>query len=189
MGFLDALLGRTKPKKADLDALFALSGAAVTLETAAGLHSAGAAAVCFKASTGQAFAQIKSELDDLLALSVEQTGSTLDQTQDSYGYHWVVLRDPDIEDLVTTAHLVNATLSENGFGHQLLASVFAFTGGAGPTYLVYGYKRGAFYPFVPASGEKRDNQSELRLRGMLDGEIPIEADLSRWYPIWGVPIP
>jgi len=109
--------------------------------------------------------------------------------EDSYGYDWVVLRDPDVEDLVTTVHLVNATLSDSGFGHQLLASVFAFAGAKGPTFLVYGYKRGAFYPFVPADGEHRDNQSELRLRGILEGEIPIEADLSRWYPIWGVPIP
>jgi hypothetical protein len=31
MKFLDVLLGRTRPKQAKLDALFALSGAAITL--------------------------------------------------------------------------------------------------------------------------------------------------------------
>ena len=37
MGLLDILLGRTKPVAPDLDQLFALPSAAVTLEAAAGL--------------------------------------------------------------------------------------------------------------------------------------------------------
>jgi PspAB-like protein len=52
---------------------------------------------------------------------------------------------------------------------------------------VYLYKRGTFYPFAPMEGEKRDNALELRLRALLEGELPIEQDLTRWFPIWGVP--
>ena len=53
MKFLDALLGRTKPKPANLDALFAIPNAAISLEAAAGLKPAGSAAVCFRpASVG-----------------------------------------------------------------------------------------------------------------------------------------
>ncbi len=190
MGFLDALLGRTKPKRADLDALFALPGAAVTLETEGGLRPAHAAAVCFKPASGQAFAEMEDEVGELLRLSVEQSGSALDHHDDRYGYRWVVVRDPDLEDLVTSVHLVNATLAERGFGHLLLASVFTFLDADGvPVHLVYAYKRGTFYPFAPSGPEKRDNQLELRLRGMLADEVPVEADLSRWFPIWGVPIP
>jgi hypothetical protein len=56
-------------------------------------------------------------------------------------------------------------------------------------YLVYLYKRGTFYPFIPTAPERRDTERELRLRGMLEGELPVENDLSRWFPIWGVPFP
>ena len=35
-GFWGAITGRTKPKKADLDSLFLIPSAAVTLETSAG---------------------------------------------------------------------------------------------------------------------------------------------------------
>jgi hypothetical protein len=190
--FLDAILGRTKPKQANLDALFAVPSAAITLETAVGLRPAGAAAVCFRPASGQDFAATQVEIDQLLALAAQQTGAVTSQSEDSYGYHWIVIRDPDVSDLVTTVHMVNSTLAERGYGNQLLASVFAFRGDSGGvSYLVYLFKRGTFYPFVPepGGGEKRDNQRELQLQGALQGEVPLETDLTRWFPIWGAPVP
>ncbi len=192
MKWVDTLLGRTKPTKANLDALFAVPGAAITLEAAMGLTSAGAAAVCFKPATAYDFATTCAEITELLELSGKDTGSEVTQSEDSYGYHWVVVRDPDLSDLVTAVHMVNSSLAERGFENQLLASVFAFRDpGGGVVYLVYLFKRGTFYPFGPApgGGERRDNQKELQLQGALRGEVPLEADLSRWFPIWGAPIP
>ena len=189
MRFLDVLLGRTKRKQANLDALFALPNAAVGLEAELGLRPAGAAGVCFRPASGQAFDETKRDIGDLLAMSAKESGSELSRSDDAYGYHWIIVRDPDLEDLVTTVHLVNATLEERGFGPQLLASVFAFSDQRRVGHLVYLYKRGTFYPFVPMDGERRDNQLELQLRGTLGGDLPIEQDLTRWFPIWGVPIP
>jgi hypothetical protein len=190
MGFLDTILGRTKAKPPDLDRLFALPSAAITLEAEAGLHPAGAAAVVFKPSTSQAFAEMGTELTDLLALAAKESNSTIEQRDDTYGYRWIVVRDPDLDDQVNTVHLINSTLVERGFGPQLLASVFAFKADNGPVaYLVYLYKRGTFYPFVPTGPERRDTERELQLRGALEGELPVENDLSRWFPIWGVPFP
>ena len=191
MKWVDTLLGRTKPKKANLDALFAVPGAAITLEAAMGLTSAGAAAVCFKPATAYDFATTCAEITELLELSGKDTGSTVSQSEDSYGYHWIVVHDDDLSDLVTTVHMVNSSLSERGFENQLLASVFAFRDAGSVAYLVYLFKRGTFYPFVPApgGGERRDNQKELQLQGALQGEVPLEAELTRWFPIWGIPVP
>jgi len=192
MKWVDTLLGRTKPTKANLDALFAVPGAAITLEAAQGLTSAGAAAVCFKPATVSDFAATCNEITELLALSGKDTGSAVSQSEDSYGYDWIVVHDEDVSDLVTTVHMVNSSLAERGFENQLLASVFAFRAGGGDVvYLVYLFKRGTFYPFVPApgGGERRDNQKELQIQGALKGEVPLEADLSRWFPIWGIPVP
>lgn len=192
MKFLDSILGRTKPKAANLDALFAVPGAAITLEASMGLTSAEAAAVCFKPASGYDFTATGNEINELLELSKKDTGSEISQSKDSYGYHWVVVRDPDVSDLVNTVHMVNASLAERGYENQLLASVFAFRDeGGSVSYLVYLFKRGTFYPFVPApgGGEKRDNQKELQIQAALKGEVPLEADLTRWFPIWGAPIP
>ena len=190
MKFLDALLGRSKPKQANLDALFGVTGAAITLEAAAGMRPTGQAAVCFKPASGQGFAAASEELQGLLELAVKEAGSTLRITDDSYGYRWVVLADPDVEDLVTAVHLVNSTLEQYGFGPQLLCSVFGFSeGGSGRrVYLVYLYKRGTFYPFAPLGGERRDNELELRVKATLAGDLPIEPELSRWFALWGLPL-
>ena len=191
MKFLDSILGRTKPKPANLDALFAVPGAAITLEAAMGLRPAEAAAVCFKPASGYDFASACNEIGQLLELSGKDTGSEVTQTEDSYGYHWIVIRDPDLSDLVTTVHMVNSSLAERGYENQLLASVFAFRDAGAVGYLVYLFKRGTFYPFVPApgGGERRDNQQELEIQGALGGEVPLEGDLTRWFPIWGAPVP
>ena len=189
MKFLDALLGRSKPKQANLDALFGVTGAAITLEAAAGMRPTGQAAVCFKPASGQGFAAASEELQGLLELAVKEAGSTLRVTDDRFGYRWVVVVDPDVEDLVTAVHLVNSTLEQYGFGPQLLCSVFAFDGGSGKRFhLVYLYKRGTFYPFAPLGGERRDNELELRVKATLEGDLPIEPELTRWFALWGLPL-
>ena len=190
MKFFDALLGRTKPAQPKLDALFGVTGAAITLEASAGLKPTGQAAVCFKPASGQGFAAAAEELQGLLELAVKEAGSTLEVTDDRFGYRWVVLADPEMEDLVTSVHLVNSTLEQHGFGPQLLCSVFAFTAGSGGQrfHLVYLYKRGTFYPFAPRDGERRDNELELRVKAALAGDLPVEPELARWFALWGLPL-
>jgi hypothetical protein len=188
--FLDALLGRSKPKQAKLDSLFGVTAAAITLEASAGLRPTGQAAVCFKPASGEGFAVASEELRGLLELAVKEAGSTLRVEDDRFGYRWVVLGDPDPEDLVTAVHLVNSTLEQHGFGPQLLCSVFGFADPAGQRrcHLVYLYKRGTFYPFAPREGERRDNELELQVRGTLGGDLPIEPELARWFALWGIPL-
>jgi hypothetical protein len=42
---------------------------------------------------------------------------------------------------------------------------------------------------VPAQGaQQRDNERELQLKAMIGNELPIEAELERWFPLWGIPI-
>jgi hypothetical protein len=185
--FLDALLGRSKPAQPKLDALFGVTGAAVTLEASAGLKPTGQAAVCFKPASGQGFAAASEELRGLLDLAVKEAGSTLRLEDDRYGYRWVVVGDPDLEDLVTAVHLVNSTLEQYGFGPQLLCSVFGFANQR-RCHLVYLYKRGTFYPFAPQEGERRDNELELQVRAALGSDLPIEPELGRWFALWGIPL-
>lgn len=188
MGWLDALLGRTKPKSSDLDALFGVTGAAVTLQAGMGLRPAGQAAVAFKPATGQAFTDTLRDADELVRFAAESSGMRIATSDDDFGYHWYALTDDDLEDLVTSAHLINRGLDERGFGPQLLCTVFAFEADGRPCHLVYLFKRGTFYPFAPRGGQRRDNELELRVRGTIGGDLPIEADLSRWFPLWDLPI-
>ena len=191
MGLGDVLFGRKKLKGAKLDRLFALSTAQVTLETELDLRPAGAAGVVFKSLSAGEFMRAEQEIDELLGVVAQTSGSEVRRRQDSLGYQWLVVRDRDFEDLVTGVHLVASELVAHGFGEQLLAALFAFERRDGDrlTYLIYGFKRGAFWPFVPTGeGQERDNAEELRLRNELQGELPIEEDLSRWLGLFDAPL-
>jgi hypothetical protein len=64
----------------------------------------------------------------------------------------------------------------------------AFTDGEHPPIgLVYLYKRGTWYPFAPTGPSQRDNARELSVKAMIGDDLKIEADLSRWFPVWGAP--
>jgi PspAB-like protein len=226
MGLLDTLLGRTKPVPSNLDDLFALPSASLTLQSAAGMSCSGRAGVCYKPPSGQGFEDMEAEVVKLL----DMDGTTLRKVADSFGYQWVVVEDADIENLVTQVHMVNSSLADAGWGPQLLCSVFGLSrldASSGPTgpptgdggtgaatstpsgsgaelsssttvgpgvvlpssaYLVYLFKRGTFYPFVPVGPEKRNTEEELRLRSLVADDVKIEPDLDRWFPLWDLPV-
>jgi hypothetical protein len=189
LGLRDVLLGRKQLKEAAGERLFALSTAAVTLDTELGLKPAGVAGIVFKPQSSGEFVRAESEMQQLLDAVAAESDSKLERRDDEYGYTWIVLRDPELEDLVTGVHAVSSELEAKGFGPQLLAGVFRFEGSGGPVYLIYGYKRGAFWPFVPkGDGQERDNARELELKAKLEGELPIEQDLSRWFATYGAPV-
>ena len=192
MSFLDTLLGRTKPVPPNLDQLFALPSAAITLQAATDYAATGVGSVCFRAVEGKAFSDIEKDVTDLLNMGENKT--PIKVSADSYGFTWVVAEHSadDIEGLVTDLHAVNSSLENGGFGPQLLCTILAFrdsrgSSGAGSLGLVYLYKRGTFYPFAPRAGQRRDNATELRIRGVLGNDLKIEADLGRWFPVWGAP--
>ncbi|MEU6554758.1 hypothetical protein ABZ915_31460 [Streptomyces sp. NPDC046915] len=192
MGLLDILLGRTKPVAPDLDQLFALPAAAVTLEAAAGFTPTGSGAVCFATVEGAAFEQTHREVQALLDADTDRTGPPVELRQDDYGYSWLVSeRTPDqLPQLVNDLHAVNSSMEVNGFGPQLLCSLAAFRDDSEHRLaLVYLYKRGTFYPFAPLPGtsQRRDNALELRVKATLTNDLRIEQDLSRWFPVWGAP--
>ncbi|MFF4395923.1 hypothetical protein [Streptomyces sp. NPDC001480] len=192
MGLLDILLGRTKPVAPDLDQLFALPSAAVTLQAAAGFTPTGGGAVCFATVEGAAFEQTHREVQALLDADTDRTGPPVELRQDDYGYSWLVSeRTPDqLPQLVNDLHAVNSSMEVNGFGPQLLCSLAGFRDDSGHRLaLVYLYKRGTFYPFAPLAGasQRRDNPLELRVKAALGNDLRIEQDLSRWFPVWGAP--
>jgi hypothetical protein len=212
MGLFSSLLGKTKPVQSNLDALFALPSASITLQSAAGMSCSGHAGVCFKPPSGQGFEEMQAEVVSLLTM--DGTGG-LRQQEDSYGYQWLVVEDTDIEQLVTRIHLVNSSLSDAGWGPQLLCSVFGLaehpapdqpavsepapdtlpemTAGPGrlltsTAFLVYLFKRGTFYPFVPQGHERRDTEEELKLKSLVADDLVVETDLDRWFPLWDLPV-
>ena len=187
MKFLDALLGRSQPKKPDLDQLFGLPQAALTLQAGADFRPTGVGSVCYRAAEGGAFATTQADIQELLDAD---EGPKVERVTDDYGFTWLVVRhDPqDTSGLVTDLHAVNSSLEAAGFGPSLLCSLVTFAGADGRRLaLVYLYKRGSFYPFAPLPDGKRDSPLELQVKALVTDDLRIEQDLSRWFPVWGAP--
>lgn len=189
MGFMDGLLGRRKPVRPNLDSLFAVPSAAITMQVSLDLLPTGKGAVSFRSVEGRAMADVELEIQQLLDAD---GGPPVKLVNDTYGYTWLVVTntEDDVSAIVTDLHAVNVTLADHGFGPQLLCSLIPFADPTGQMVaLVYLYKRGTFYPFAPAmdGSQRRENITELKLRDLLSGELPFEADLSRWFAVWGAP--
>jgi hypothetical protein len=191
LGLRDVLFGRKKLKDAAGERLFAISTARITLETELDLKAAGAAGVCFKPLSAGEFVRAENELQQLLDAVAVESGAKVERKSDEYGFEWLVVRDQDFEDLVTTVHLVASEFETRGFGPQLLAAVFPFEQrgfDGGRVYWIYGFKRGAFWPFIPSGEQKRDNATELELKAKLENELPIEQDMTRWLALFDAPV-
>src|SRR4051794_17476819 len=149
MGIRDVLFGRKKLSEPRDDRLFALATARITMEVDLGLKPAGVAAVTFKPLSSGDFDRVDNDVEELLRAAAASAGSQIERKTDTYSYEWVIVRDQDFEDLVTAVHLVASELKAQGFGAQLLAAGFRFESGKKPVYVIYGFKRGAFWPFIP----------------------------------------
>nr|WP_202445275.1 MULTISPECIES: hypothetical protein [unclassified Streptomyces] len=189
---LDTILGRSKPVRPDLDQLFAVPSAALTLQAGTGFTPTGLGSVCFAGVEGGTFARIQQDVGELLDADTGRGGVPVEFSRDTYGYTWLLARQPadDTAGLVNDLHAVNTLLQDGGFGPHLLCSLIGFRHADGRRLaLVYLYKRGTFYPFAPAAdgGERRDNQLELQVRALLGDDLRVEEDLARWFPVWGAP--
>jgi hypothetical protein len=190
VGLRDILTGRSSVKKpAARERLFALSTAYVTLETSYEITSAGVAGIVVQSLATSDFQSVLKDTEEVVKATAGDSGAKVDTTDDEFGFRWVIVHAPGVEDLVVAINGVSSSVEAGGYGERLLCAVFSFKGADGaPINFIYNYKRGSWYPFVPAPGDKqRNTERELQLKAQIGGELPIEPELERWFPLWGVP--
>ena len=190
MGLRDALFGRTKQVAPQLDNIFALPTAALTLQSELDLVTSGQAGLCFKAGSGESSLLTDADIMELLNFDAEKDSVSLNT--DDLGFKWLVINDPTVDGLVTKIHAANTSMVEHELGPRLLCAVFGFVPqtppGEGAVRLVYLLKQGTFYPFAPTGPNQRDNELELRVKSFLGTDLVMEQDLSRWMALWNLPV-
>jgi hypothetical protein len=201
VGLRDVLTGRHEVKGPAPDRLFAISTAYVTLQAEHQIDPVGTAAIVFQALATSEFEATLRDMEEVVKATGGDSGTAVSTEDDSYGYRWMILRNPDgapsVEDLAVGINAVSGSIETAGHGERLLCAVFAFAdnagsgggGGGGRIYFIYNYKRGFWYPFVPATGEQqRSTERELQIKAQMASELPMEPELERWFPLWGIPI-
>ncbi len=200
MGLREIITGRHEVKGPAPDKLFAISTAWVALQSEHAIDPSGAAAIVFQALATSEFEATLREMEEVVKATGGESGTTVSTEDDSYGYRWMVLRNPpgsaSVEDLAVGINAVAGSIESAGHGERLLCAVFAFADAQKrPVYFIYNYKRGSWYPFVPAGSStpdggqgQRSTERELQLKAQMSAELPIEPELERWFPLWGIPI-
>ncbi len=195
MGLRDILTGRHEVKGPAPDRLFAISTAYVTLQAEHQIEPLGTAAIVFQALATSEFEATLKEMEEVVTATGGESGTKVSTQDDSYGYRWMVLRNPEgapsVEDLAVGINAVSGSIETAGHGERLLCAVFAFAdANKRPIYFIYNYKRGFWYPFVPDPGgpEQRSTERELQIKAQMASELPMEPELERWFPLWGIPI-
>jgi PspA associated protein B len=201
VGLRDILTGRREVKGPAPDHLFAIATAYVTLQSEHGIVPAGRAAIVFQALHTSEFEATLKEMEEVVSATGGESGTAVSGSDDTYGYRWMVLRNPEgapsVEDLAVGINAVSGSIETAGHGERLLCAVFAFADSRGkPVYFIYNYKRGYWYPFVPAGdggdggsqSQERSTERELQIKAQIGAELPIEPEIERWFPLWGIPI-
>jgi hypothetical protein len=175
-----------------------MSTAYVTLQTGLQITSRGTAAIVFQPLATADFESIVKDMEEVVKATASDSATTVDSKDDSYGFRWLVLKGSDFDQLVVGINAVSTALQGGGYGDRVLCAVFAFEDSSHrPLYWIYNYKRGMFYPFAPGAGGsgtageaggQRDNERELRLKAQIGADLPVEPELERWFPLWGIPI-
>ena len=190
MGFLDVIMGKHKLAGPAPDRLFAISTGYVTLQSELGITTAGRAAIVFQPLATADFTAIVKDMEQVVQATAADSGITIETDDDSYGFRWLILRGQDFDGLVVGVNAVSGALESGGYGERVLCAVFAFQDEPKQRlYWIYNYKRGYFYPFVPAGGEQQLNvEREFVLKAQIVKELPVEPENERWFPLWGIPI-
>jgi hypothetical protein len=195
VGLRDILTGRHEVKGPAPDRLFAISTAYVTLQSEHQIEPAGSAAIVFQALATSEFESTLRDMEEVVKATGGDSGTSVKTEDDSYGYRWMILRNaadaPSVEDLAVGINAVSSSIETAGHGERLLCAVFAFDDAQKRRiYFIYNYKRGFWYPFVPdpANAQQRLTERELQLKAQMGSELPMEPELERWFPLWGIPI-
>ena len=188
MGIFSTIFGHTKLRPPDREQFFSIIGAAYNLEARIDLRSTHRAGIVVNPVESSYFDNLYSEIRTLLDVSGRSTGTRFEIRDDEFGTRWVILDDPDFEDLVSLIHTVTETIADHGFADRLLAAAFGFEFERRNAYWLYNYKQGRFYPFVPTGNRERDYATEMRIGEIMREEkIPVQRKLENWYALWGIP--
>jgi hypothetical protein len=201
VGLRDVLTGRHEVKGPAPDRLFAIATAYIALQSEHQIDPAGSAAIVFQALATSEFEATLRDMEEVVRATGGDSGTSVSTQDDSYGYRWMVLHNPEgapsVEDLAVGINGVSSSIETAGHGERLLCAVFAFADRAGAAgreggriYFIYNYKRGFWYPFVPdpAAPQQRLTERELQIKAQMASELPMEPELERWFPLWGIPI-
>ncbi|MBM32145.1 MAG: hypothetical protein CL764_04710 [Chloroflexi bacterium] len=118
-------------------------------------------------------------------------------SKDDQGTYWVLIRDEDFTELISTTYTVINAVSNIVKSDNIIGSVFKLDltqskvidvyGKVESCYLIFNSDVLGYYPFVP-SGEERLSSLELDMHDILRSNgLDMLSDFNKWYGISSIP--
>lgn len=171
-------------KSADSEDLVALSRVSLALETNMGYEPAKEGGLAFSDIDSHDFDKALEEVKGVIHKDDERENANLN-IEDIHGTQWIVIEDDSVESLAANLQYGASAMNSVDYCSRLLAAVLPFEKENDNTaYIIYSFRRGKFYPFVPIDGSNRDTKTERKISVILDDEIDVEDDRNYWYPLW-----
>ena len=118
MGLLEILTGKRKLAKPAEDRLFAITTAYVTFETDPEITTRGSAAIVFQSLATADFTSIVRDMEEVVRATATEGAATVETSEDSYGFSWLILRGQDFDSLVVGINAVSTALETGGYGER-----------------------------------------------------------------------
>ena len=101
----------------------------------------------------------------------------------------MIVRDPDLEDLVATAHTSGVGADRAGLRRAAARRDVPVQRRRASRLLDLRLQARRVLAVRPARrDQKRDNATELELKAKLEKELPVEQDLTRWFALFDAPV-
>jgi hypothetical protein len=168
---------------ADPEDLIALSRVSLEMETQLGYEPVNVGGIAFSDVDTQNF---RDRLEEVKAV-IHQDDLTEDAdllTKDTHGTQWIIVKDSNPESIASNLQYGTSAMESVDYSSRLLVVVVPFEKENRTAYVVYSFKRGKFYPFVPDGLSNRDDSEEEKIAGLLRNVVDVEDDRSYWYPFW-----
>ena len=94
------------------------------------IDPSGSAAIVFQALATSEFEATLKDMEEVVTATGGEAARRSPPQDDSYGYRWMILRNPEgapsVEDLAVGINAVSSSIETAGYGERLLCAVFAF---------------------------------------------------------------
>lgn len=139
--------------------------------------------------------KIKVNMQSVLSDGDSSTGTSIELIEDSSDMYWIILKDIEEYDLLSSSYTALNALYANDSLQNILALVFKFefiikNSEKVVIFLIYRIDLKSFYPFMPISQnpKSRDKEIEILFSNYLSkNKIKIESNQKNWLGVWGIP--
>ena len=158
------------------------------MQTSLSIESRGGAAIVFQSLATADFRGIVRDMEEVVRATAGDSGTTVETTEDDYGFSWLVLKGEGFDDLVVGINAVSTAIDDGGYGERLLCACSCSPTTAAPALPDLQLQARRVLPVRPGAGDQRLTTNANSCSSAARLRAADRAELWRWFALRGIPI-